>query len=47
MEHRINSIHKRASKLVYQDSHDLTFHELLAKDKSVIVHQKNPSVASN
>ena len=41
MEHRINSIHKRALKLVYQDSPDLTFQELLAKDKSVSVHQKN------
>ena len=41
MEHRINSIHKRAFKLVYQDSPDLTFQELLAKDKSVSVHQKN------
>ena len=41
MEHRINSIHKRALKLVYQDSSDLTFQELLAKDKSVSVHQKS------
>ena len=38
MEHRINSIHKRALKLVYQDSPDLTFQQLLAKDKSVSVH---------
>ena len=41
MEHRINSIHKRALKLVYQGSPNLTFQELLAKDKSVSVHQKN------
>ena len=41
MEHKINSIHKRALKLLYQDSPDLTFQELLAKDKSVSVHQKN------
>ena len=41
MEYRINSIHKRALKLVYQDSPDFTFQELLAKDKSVSVHQKN------
>ena len=40
MGHRIYSIHKRALKLVYQDSHDLTFQELLAIDKSVSVHQK-------
>ena len=36
MEHKINSIYKRALKLVYQDSHDLTF-----QDKSVSVYQKN------
>ena len=41
MEHRINSIHKRVLKLVFQDSPELTFQELLAKDKSVSVHQKN------
>ena len=40
IKHRINSIHKRGFELVYEDSHDLTFHELLAKDKSVSVHQK-------
>ena len=36
MGHRINSIHNRSLKLVYQDSHDLRF-----QDKSVSVHQKN------
>ena len=41
MEHRINNIHQRALKLVCQDSLDLTFQELLVKDKSVSVHQKN------
>ena len=41
MEHGINSIHKRPLKLVYQDSHDITFQELLIKHKSVSVHQKN------
>ena len=41
MEHRINNIHKRALKLVYQDFPDLKFQELLAKGKSVSVHQKN------
>ena len=41
MEHRINSsIHRRALELVYKNSHDRTFQELLAKDKSVSVHQK-------
>ena len=47
IEHRINNIHKRALKLVYQDSPDLTFQELLAKYKSIKVHQKSPSVARN
>ena len=47
MEHRIKSIHKRALKLVHQDSHDLKFQELLAKEKSVSVHQNNTLVASN
>ena len=41
MEHRIDSIHKSALKLAYPDSHDVTFEDLLAKDKSVSVHQKN------
>ena len=41
VEHGINSIHKRALTLVYEDSYDLTLQELLAKDKSVSVHQKN------
>ena len=36
-----HSVHKSALKLVYQDSHDLTFQELLAKDNSVSVDQKN------
>ena len=43
MEHRINDIHKRALKLVYQDYHDLTLQKLLAKDKSATAHQKNLS----
>ena len=41
MEHRINSIHKRALKLNYQNFHDPIFQELLTKDKSVSVDQKN------
>ena len=41
IEHRINKIHKRALKLVYQDYPDLTFFEFLAIEMSVSVHQKN------
>ena len=37
VEHRIDSIHKRTLKLAYQDSHDLSFQELLTKDKSFSV----------
>ena len=37
VEHRIDSIHKRTLKLAYQDSHDLSFQELLTKDKSVSI----------
>ena len=41
MEHRINKIHERALRLVYDNSHDLSFEELLIKDKSVSIHQRN------
>ena len=40
MENRKNKINKIALNLVYQDSHNLPFQELLAKFKSVSVHQK-------
>ena len=40
MEHGISSIHKCTLKLVYEDYRDLTFKELLGKDKSVIGHQE-------
>ena len=41
MEHRINKIHEKALRLVYDNSHDLSFEELLTKDKSVSIHQRN------
>ena len=41
MEHMINSIHKRALKVVFEDFHDLISQELLAKDKSGSAPQKN------
>ena len=47
MEQRINSIHKGALKLVYEDSHDPVFHKLLPKDKLVSVHQKYLQLPSN
>ena len=37
---RVNSLHKRALRVVYRDYY-VTFAELLSKDKSVTIHQKN------
>ena len=39
----INSIHERALRLVYQDN-SLSFAELLEKDNSVTIHQRNLQV---
>ena len=44
MEHRINRIHERALRLVYDQSNGLTFDQLLIKDNSVSIHQKNLQV---
>ena len=40
-KNRVNKIHERALRLVYDDSPYLSFDELLIKDKSVSIHQKN------
>ena len=40
LNNRINQLHKRALKIVYNDHHS-SFEELLEKDKSISVHQKN------
>ena len=40
-ENRVSKIHERALRLVYDDSPYLSFDELLIKDKSVSIHQKN------
>ena len=40
LNNRINSIHKRALRFVYSDF-DSTFEELLIKDNSVTIHQRN------
>ena len=37
----VNKIHERALILVYDDSPYLSFDELIIKDKSVIIHQRN------
>ena len=41
MEHRISSIRNGALKLAYENFLELTFHELLAKEKLLSVHQKH------
>ena len=37
---RVNSLHERALRVVYRD-YNATFSELLSKDKSVTIHQRN------
>ena len=44
MEHSINKIHERALCLVYPSDSKLTFKELLDKNKTVSIHQKNLQV---
>ena len=43
LNNRINRIHERALRLVYQDN-SLSFAELLEKDNSVTIHQRNLQV---
>ena len=40
INHKINKLHERALSIVYND-HFSSFEELLSKDKSVTVHQRN------
>ena len=41
MEHSINKIHERALYFIYPSDSKLTFKELLDKNKTVSIHQKN------
>ena len=41
MEHRINIIHQMALRLIYPSDSKLTFKELLDKNKTASIHQKN------
>ena len=41
IEHHINKIGGKALKLVYNETPKLIFDELLVKDKSVSIHQRN------
>ena len=40
MEHRINRTHKRTLQLIYPNQHQLTFKELLEKNKTVSIHHR-------
>ena len=40
-KNRVNKIHEKALRLAYNDSPYLSFDELLIKDKSVRIHQRN------
>ena len=41
MHNRINKLHERALRVVYKNDDDLTFEELLVKDNSFSVHDRN------
>ena len=41
MEHRVNKIHERALRLIHPSNSKLAFKELLEKNKTVSIHQKN------
>ena len=40
LNHRINKIHERALRIVYND-HQCTFEELLERDNSFAIHERN------
>ena len=40
MENRLNRIHERTLRLIYPNQHQLTFKELLEKNKTVSIHQR-------
>ena len=40
INNRVNSLHERALRVVYRD-YNATFSEVLSKDKSVTIHQRN------
>ena len=40
MENRVSKIRERALRLVYDDSQNLPFEELLVNSNSVSIHQK-------
>ena len=44
IEHRINRIHERVLRLIYPNQNQLTFKELLEKNKTVSMRQRNVQV---
>ena len=40
LNNKINKLHERASRIVYSND-ELTFKELLEKDNSITIHQRN------
>ena len=47
IENRVNEIHERTLRFVDDNSPYLSFHELLIKDKSVSIHQRNLQFLAN
>ena len=47
MKHRINRIHEKTLRLIYPNQHQLTFKELLEKNKTVSIHQRNLKTLAN
>lgn len=41
MHSRINRLHEKALRIVYQDEKKSSFQQLLNKDESVTIHQRN------
>ena len=41
MNNKINKIHEKTLRLVYKDEKNLSLDDLLKKDKSVSIHQRN------
>ena len=46
MNNRINKIHEKGLRLAYKDETNFSFEDLLKKDKSVSIHQRNLQVSA-
>ena len=44
MSNRINKTHEKSLRVVYKDETNLTFGDLMKKDKSVSIHQRNQQI---